>query len=227
MATQWVLDKVSDALAPTVSNAVASAGSFAGGAVNAVGASINSVGESINGTVRRYGDGVKDYGNGLLDWTKADGIRAATASNPLGLSAGTTGGKRQVTSGSFYKAPAANPSKTLMTTSKTAAPQKKVAAGTASKSTPVKKATTTGTTTKKAPAQPLKPVQRSAKTVHPNPGAIPSKKVATNGAAKAPASVAKKPTPVKAGAKPAPTAKKTSAPKPNYTAASNPLGLSF
>jgi hypothetical protein len=227
MATQWVLDKVSDALAPTVSNAVASAGSFAGGAVNAVGGSINSVGESINGTVRRYGDGVKDYGNGLLDWTKADGTRAATASNPLGLSAGTTGGKRQVTSGSFYKAPAANPSKTLMTSNKTAAPQKKTATGTANKSTPAKKAVASGTATKKAPAQPLKPVQRSAKTVHPNPGAIPSKKPVANGATKPPANGAKKPTPVKAGAKPVAAAKRASAPTPNSTAASNPLGLSF
>jgi hypothetical protein len=58
MATQWVLDKVSDALAPTVSRTVAGAGSYAGGAVSAIGGGINSVGEGINRTVRRYGDGV-------------------------------------------------------------------------------------------------------------------------------------------------------------------------
>src|ERR1700753_4396210 len=97
MATSWVLGKVSDALAPPVSSTVASAGSFAGGAVNAIGNSINGVGETINGSIRRYGDGVKDYGNGIMDWTSSDGVRAATASNPLGLSGGTTGGGAKVT----------------------------------------------------------------------------------------------------------------------------------
>eukprot|EP00249_Psilotum_nudum_P033002 c49351_g1_i1 orf=2-265(-) len=86
MATQWVLDKISGALAPTVSNAVSSAGGFAGGAVNAVGNSVNSVGQSINRTVSTYGNGVKDYGNSIMDWTSATGSRGTTAQNPLGLS---------------------------------------------------------------------------------------------------------------------------------------------
>ena len=136
MATQWVLDKVSDALAPTVSNAVASAGSYAGGAVSAVGNGINGVGEGISRSIKRYGDGVKDYGNGIMDWTSASTTRAQTASNPLGLSGGKGQGKTTVTSPRIYQAPAkSNASRTLMTTSKTA-PQKKIEGGTPKKALP-------------------------------------------------------------------------------------------
>ncbi|EXJ54051.1 hypothetical protein A1O7_09388 [Cladophialophora yegresii CBS 114405] len=249
MATQWVLGKVSEALAPTVSSTVSSAGSFAGGAVNALGNSINGVGETINGSIRRYGDGVKDYGNGIMDWTSADGLRAATASNPLGLSAGKTGGKRQVTGGGVYRAPPTTPtsanSKTLMTTSKTAAPQKKIEPGTPRKALPgppgakpagaVKKAAG-APPVKKPPTAPLKPVQNAAKTVTPNPGAMRKKPAeGVNGAAKPPgAAAAKKPTPVKpngsaAASKPlaTTTANKAKLPGPNPTRAANPLGLSF
>jgi len=125
MATNWVLGKVSDALAPTVASTVSTAGSFAGGAVSAVGSSINGVGAGINNSIRRYGDGAMDYGNSIRDWTKADGIRAQTASNPLGLASGAAGGKRGVTAPSIYSAPTKTPSKQLTTTSKTVAPQKK------------------------------------------------------------------------------------------------------
>jgi len=126
MATGWVLGKISDALAPTVSNVVGSAGSMAGGAVSAVGAGINGIGESINGSIRRYGDGAQDYGNAIKDWSRADAPRSQTASNPLGLSSGATGGKNKVTSPSMYTAPKPNPSKTLTTTGKSVSVQKKI-----------------------------------------------------------------------------------------------------
>ena len=90
MATSWIIGKVNDAIQPTIHSATSAAGSFAGGALNTVGNSINGVGASLNGTIRRYGDGINDYGNGVMDWAKADGPRAQTASNPLGLSSGTS-----------------------------------------------------------------------------------------------------------------------------------------
>ncbi|EXJ59445.1 uncharacterized protein A1O5_12070 [Cladophialophora psammophila CBS 110553] len=253
MATQWVLGKVSEALAPTVSSTVASAGAFAGGAVNAVGNSINGVGESINSTIRRYGDGVKDYGNGVMDWTQAAGPRAATASNPLGLSAGKTGGRRQVTSPQIYRQPVttpkSSPSKTLMTTNKTPAPQKKIEGGTPMKALPAPgpklsdaahKATAVATPAKKVASAPRKPVQSAVKTsTVPNPGAMRQHKQG-NGASKA-AGATKSPTTPNPGAmrrKPAddgnmkqPSSVKkvtpvkpntASAPKPTATAANRP-----
>jgi len=234
MATSWVLGKISDALAPTISSTVSSAGSFAGGAVNAVGNSINGVGETINGSIRRYGDGVKDYGNGIMDWTTADGVRSATASNPLGLSAGKTGGKRQVTAGGIYRAsPTSGASKTLMTTNKTAAPQKKIAGGTPQKALPapksagaVKKPGAAASPVKNAPSAPLKPVQNSVKATAPNPGAMRKKPGDTANKV-----AAKKPTPVKATPVKAtpvkPTTTKTKLPGANPTAGANPLGLSW
>jgi len=229
MATGWVLGKISEALAPTISSTVASAGSFAGGAVNAVGSSINGVGETINGTIRRYGDGVKDYGNGLLDWTAADGSRAPTASNPLGLSAGKTGGKRQVTGGGVYRAPVSTPtstaSKTLTTTSKTAAPQKKIAGGTPKKALPAPKS---AGPTKKAPSAPLKPVQNAAKTsTTPNPGAMRKPAGSATGGVKKPTAVKPVKPVAKPASKPTTTANKTKLPGPNPTAGANPLGLSW
>jgi len=224
MATQWVLGKVSDALAPTVSGAVSSAGSFAGGAVNAVGNSINGVGEGINHSIRRYGDGAKNYGNSIMDWTTAGAVRGQTASNPLGLSSNAAGGKRQVTSPQVYRAPPrANPSKTLTTTSKTSAPQKKIESGTPKKALPAP-----GPKPTSAVAQAKKNVSAApAKTGSgPNPGAMSKKPAGTTskptGAAKAPPSV-KKVTPVK------PSTATAARPKTqvNHTAAANPLGLNF
>lgn len=244
MATQWVLGKVSEALAPTVSGVVGTAGSFAGGAVTAVGSSINGVGEGINNSIRRYGDGVKDYGNAIMDWSKADGVRAPTANNPLGLSSGATGGKRQVTSPQLYRAPPkASASKTLMTTSKNAAPQKKIEGGTPRKALPAPGPKVNGAIKKSTSAAPA-PVQKhvssappkSASTVSktastPNPGAMrkkPGETAATKktGGATQPTAV-KKVTPVKPNG--------ASTPKPstrtnyggNHTAAANPLGLKF
>lgn len=245
MATQWVLGKVSEALAPTVSGVVSNAGSFAGGAVSAVGNSINGVGEGINYSIKRYGDGVKDYGNAIMDWTKADGVRAATANNPLGLSSGVTGGKRQVTSPQLYRAPPKNSaSKTLMTTSKAAAPQKKIEAGTPRKALPAPGPKPNGTVKKSTSAVPA-PVQKhvsaasstskSASTASkaastPNPGAMRKKPTETTskktGSTQQPGPV-KKPTPVKSNG--VSTSKPTNRPKAevNHTAAANPLGLKF
>jgi len=245
MATQWVLGKVSEALAPTVSGAVAGAGSFVGGAVNAVGNGINGVGESINSSIRQYGDGAKDYGNAIMDWTRADGIRAATAANPLGLSAPTTGGKRQVTNPHLYRPPAIN------SASKTATPQKKIEAAPARKALPApptagpkpmgaKKAPSAAAPAKKpVSAAPVKaslpkstPAPIKASTT-PNPGAFRKKAEdnkkpgTTNGAAKAANGVKK--TPVKASTASVP---KTTTPakqqfKLDQRAAANPLGLTF
>lgn len=113
MATSWILGKVSDAIQPTIQGACASAGSFAGGAMNYVGSSINGVGESINTNIRAYGDGAKDYGNSIMDWTAAPGLRAQTAGNPLGLSSTTGGGKSNATNPSIYRASAGSKRETM------------------------------------------------------------------------------------------------------------------
>ncbi|KAJ4524774.1 hypothetical protein HRR78_007957 [Exophiala dermatitidis] len=215
MATQWVLGKVSEALAPTVSS------------------------EGINNSIRRYGDGVKDYGNAIMDWSRADGIRAQTASNPLGLSAGVTGGKRQVTSPQVYRAPPkTSPSKTLM---KNATPQKKIEAGTPKMALPAP-GPKADAVTKKASSTVAAPVQKHVSAVTPkaptatktastpNPGAMRKKPVdATsnkNGGLKQTTSV-KKSTPVKSNGVTA--SKPANRPKVsgNPTAAANPLGLNF
>jgi len=200
MATGWVLGKISDALAPTVSNVVGSAGSMAGGAVSAVGAGINGVGQSINGSIRRYGDGAQDYGNAIKDWSRADAPRSQTASNPLGLSSGTAGGKSKVTSPSIYSAPRPTTGKSVPTQKKIADTPKK-SIGTV----PAKKPATTTASVKK-------PVNVSSK-----PGTGQMKSISP---ASRPASAVKKTTPtVKAS-----TVKPTQARAPTKSAA-NPLGL--
>jgi hypothetical protein len=103
---------IHNALAPTISSAVQTAGSVVGDAVGAVGNGINGIGESINSSIRHYGDGTKDYGNAIKDYTKAPGPRAATASNPLGLSTSVTGG-RHAFSQPMYRAPAPSQPKAL------------------------------------------------------------------------------------------------------------------
>src|SRR5271154_2057848 len=103
MATDWIMGTIHNAIAPTISSAVSTAGSFAGDAVSAVGSSVNGVGESINSTIRQYGNGTIDYGNAIKDYAKAPGARAATASNPLGLSSTSIGG-RNALGHSMYKA---------------------------------------------------------------------------------------------------------------------------
>ena len=228
MATDWVLGKVSDALAPTVSGVVSSAGGFAGGAVNAVGNSINGVGEGVNRYVRTCGDGAKDYGNAIMDWTKADGSRGATAANPLGLSSGTTGGKRAVTSPQVYSAPKSTPSKVLTTTSKSAAPQKKVGSAPGSKAGG-KAAGTKSIKKEAAPANAPagKPSSGS------NPGAMrrpaadqkkPVQKTASTATSqKKSISAASKP--ASAAPKPAAAAKPQQAYQGSSKMAQNPLGL--
>lgn len=211
MATQWILGKVSDAVAPVVSGAVSSAGGFAGGAINAVGNGVNSVGEGFNRTVKTYGDGVKDYGNSVMDWTSATSVRGATAANPLGLTGSTTSGKRSTTSPSEYYAPKQTPNKT-------ATPQKEVGAA------PTKKA---------LPAPQPKPAAKS-QPAKSQPAKTQPAKTTTN-AAKKPSATGKKtisPS-AKPGPRTAPKAAPASAPKPaqksNYgtpKTASNPLGLS-
>lgn len=193
MATNWVLGKISDALAPTVSGAVSSAGSFAGGAVNAVGNSINGVGDSINQSIRTYGDGAKDYGNAIMDWTKADGYRSSTANNPLGLAGGSTSGKRAVTSPQVYHPPKSSAQK-LMTTNKsvTTGTQKKVV------DAPVKKALPSS-------SQP-KPVKKATtQAIKPPPTGLPkapANKIPTGGN---PGAMRRKPDAAKTTSKPATT----------------------
>jgi len=201
MATGWVLGKISDALAPTVSNVVGSAGAMAGGAVSAVGAGINGVGESINGSIRRYGDGAKDYGNAIKDWSSADAPRSQTASNPLGLSAGTAGGKSKVTSPSIYSAPKPATIKSASTQKKIADTPKKPAG-----MAPAKKPVTTTTASVKKPVNALsKPGIGQMKSISP---------------ASRPASAIKKTTPVVKAS----SGKPTNARAPTKSAA-NPLGL--
>jgi hypothetical protein len=197
MATQWVLDKVSDAIKPTINGAVSSAGGFAGGAVNAVGTSINGVGASINRTISGYGNGIMDYGNNVMDWTSATGSRAATAYNPLGLSGNASSGKRGTTSPSIYSPPAQTkkstnatakkalpaPTSTKKAVPKTNGAKAPVAKSTAAKPTPVKPGVNPGAL--KKPAGGAKPVAVGGpkKTISPaskpaakKPAATPAKK---------------------------------------------------
>lgn len=234
MATQWVLDKISDALAPTVSSGVATAGSFTGGAISAVGNSINGVGEGINRSIKRYGDGVMDYGNGVMDWTSASGGRAQTAGNPLGLSSGSSQGKNMVTSPRIYRSqPSSNASKTMMTTNKTANTQKKIEGvqpkkalpGPGANSTVKKPVGANGGAAVVKRTETKAPVTRpgAGTTLNtPNPGAM---KKATS---KPGAGPTKKAAPVKASTASVP---KTTTARPqskvNHTAAANPLGLSY
>lgn len=231
MATQWVLGKVSDALAPTVSGAVSSAGAYAGGAFSFVGNAINGVGEGINNSIRRYGDGTKDYGNAIMDWTAAPAPRSQTASNPLGLAGGRALGKTSVTNPSVYYAPSKPVSETLMTTSKTA-PQKRIEGGTPKKALPAPglRPTTVATAKKNASVAP-KSVAPTKTATTPNPGAMrkkPAEITKATPAPKQPGSV-KKVTPVKPSTASAP---KTTTParqkvQGNATVAANPLGLKF
>ncbi|MCJ1254806.1 hypothetical protein MMC24_002622 [Lignoscripta atroalba] len=95
--TAWIMNTVSGYVDGFVSNAVAGAGSFAGDVVGGVGNGINGMGQSVEYSIRRYGDATKDYGNAIKDWTKADGVRQGTATNPLGLTDSWTGGKSALT----------------------------------------------------------------------------------------------------------------------------------
>ncbi|KIV98012.1 hypothetical protein PV10_01706 [Exophiala mesophila] len=218
-------------------NGVATAGSYTGGAISAVGNSINGIGEGINRSIKRYGDGVLDYGNGVMDWTSATGSRAQTASNPLGLSSGTTQGKRMVTSPQVYRAsqPSSNASKALMTTNKTVNSQKKIEGGQTKKALPGPGATSAGkkqvatgsrgapTTVKKTETKaPVKKPAVGTKSNTPNPGAMRQSNT------KPGAGTTRKAAPVKASTASVP---KTSIAKPqgkiNHTAAANPLGLSY
>lgn len=222
MATQWVLDSISNALAPTVSNAVSSAGGFAGGAVNAVGNSVSGVGESINRTIRTYGDGVKDYGNSIMDWTSASDTRGATAQNPLGLSGTKTAGKRTVTSPSMYYPPSTS-KKTTGPPAKKAAPAPNKSNG-AKKSLPPPKAGAKSTPAKA-------PVGKNGGGA--NPGAMrrsADQPKPVQKAVQKPISAASKPAPKPAASKQAaankPDAHKTST-YMSSKAASNPIGISF
>jgi len=73
---------------------VAGVGNVAGGAVNGVGNGVSGagrgVGNSVTNASRGWADGVRSYGNAIKDSTGAAGPRAATGSNPLGIS-GTKG----------------------------------------------------------------------------------------------------------------------------------------
>ncbi|KAI1612587.1 hypothetical protein EDD37DRAFT_625263 [Exophiala viscosa] len=242
MATQWVLGKVSDALAPTISNTVSSAGSFAGGAVNAVGNTINGVGEGINGSIKRYGDGVKDYGNAVMDWTGAGAVRAGTAANPLGLSANKAGGKVAVTSPSIYAPPKSTPSQKMLTTSKTTGTpmgQKKIAGAPQKKALPAPGPTPVGAKKVTGAGAPVKKAVSAApaKTpTHPNPGALRKAPAATTAKTNGVTGAAKKVTAVKPSTatatkttipKSTTTGRATTASRGNPTAAANPLGLAF
>lgn len=228
MATNWVLDKISGALQPTIQSTVSTAGSYAGGALNTVGNGINGIGQSINGTVKRYGDGVRDYGNGVMDWANAPGTRGQTASNPLGLSSGKTGGKSSVTSPSIYSAPAISKprpkqvaAKPSASTGKATQAQKKIAGA------PVKKTAPTGTPRAVNASQVKKTtIAASAKPQSASKGTgTVGSRTAVKPAGK-PTAVAKSTggfSPVRASTT---KAKPSSVSNPGKVGGSNPLGLS-
>jgi len=202
MGDNWISRVIVNAVSAPVANAVASAGTFAGGAVGGVGNAINGVGRGIENGIRYYGDGVKDYGNAIQDWTKAGGTRQGTASNPLGLSGTPISGKLAFTGGGKSKpAPSKSPQKTINGST----PQKQLPGPVAKKSTPAK-----------APA--TKPATSKALTAKPN-GSKAASKPTSKGVR-----VSAESRPAKAMPKP-----RTSAPRESYgagsTQASNPLGL--
>lgn len=108
-----------------VNSGIATAGNYAGGAVDAAGKSVSGAGRgvgkryhprpffpylpttannppdypSITNASNSAGGSASDYGNAVKDWTKASGPRTQTAKNPLGTSGGSYGGKKVVTGG--------------------------------------------------------------------------------------------------------------------------------
>lgn len=71
--------------------------------------------DSIANTSRGWGDMVREYGNSIKDMTGADGSRATTKGNPLGLTTGAAGGAASMasrpgyTGGAVKKGSASNP----------------------------------------------------------------------------------------------------------------------
>jgi len=92
----FITDTINNYLNSIVSGAMSTAGGVAGDVVGGVGNSINGVGRAVEGHIRYYGDGARDYGNAIKDWTGAPGMREATATNPLGLTDTSSGGKNSL-----------------------------------------------------------------------------------------------------------------------------------
>lgn len=84
-------------LARTANAATAGIGNFAGGIVQAAGNGVAGAGKgagaSVTNTSRTWGDTVRNYGNYIKDVSGAQGSRAPTGQNPLGLSSTPTGAK--------------------------------------------------------------------------------------------------------------------------------------
>ncbi len=237
MATGWVLNKVSEALAPTVSNIVSTAGGVAGDVVCGVGNSINGVGDSISSTIRRYGDAAKNTGNGLKDFTGATGGRAATATNPLGLSDSKVGGRLAITNPSVPKPidrqSAASASSRKGLPSPASAGFKSSTAATVKPSTASPKPRPSPLNISKSPALPSTgKALGSAKGSAPSP-ALPSTGKALNSAKNFASSPASKISPYKSPSTPAKTSPNTKkvtysarpTVKGNTAEAKNPLGL--
>lgn len=114
-----------------VDTTIAGVGSTVGGAINGVGDGISAtgrnVGDGIAGAAGGYGSYVNDTANYVRDATGAGGVRAGSASNPIGLTrdkdAARSGGMPKYTP---YKAP---PSSTSSTKAIGAPPNPKAATG--------------------------------------------------------------------------------------------------
>lgn len=185
-----IANGVTSAIQPGIS----AAGDFAGGAVSSVGSGINGFGESVNGYVRRYGTGVQEYGNSIRDWTGAEGPRAQTAANPLGLSSSKAGGKYGVTSPSLPPAlqrssstPAAPQKKSIGAGAKR--PGQKAIAGTPKKS-PLDSKPAATSTNRSAPGA-AKSNSAAAKSGGVNPAKGPNSNKVTVSAASKPSSLNK------------------------------------
>ncbi|KAF2750899.1 hypothetical protein M011DRAFT_464708 [Sporormia fimetaria CBS 119925] len=104
-------------LAKTANAATTGISNFAGGIITAAGNGVAGAGkgaaDSVANTTASWGSMVRDYGNSIKDATGARGSRAATATNPLGLS-GTSAGAKTAFRGrpgnaSYGKGSASNP----------------------------------------------------------------------------------------------------------------------
>ena len=184
----------------TVDTVIAGAGATVGGAIQGVGDGISmtgrNIGDGIAGAAAGYGNYVNDSANYVRDATGAPGIRAGSASNPLGLTRNKEAAKLTgMPKYAPYKAPAgqkaitAAPPRTLAPSSKQRSLASTNAANIARAQAQQRReaaaagANKTGTVTGK-------PAQKTGGTVTGKPAAKPASTAAAN-----------KPTPTATGAK--------------------------
>ncbi len=185
-----------------VDTTIAGAGATVGGAIQGIGDGISqtgrNVGDSIAGAASGYGNYVNDSANYVRDATGAPGVRAGSASNPLGLTRNKDAAK--MTGMPKYSAPNKGGQKTIA-----AAPAQKTIG-------PSEKQRSLASTNAANLARAQAAKRREATTAGQNKtGTVTGKPAAkkAGGTAKPAAAAAKKPAPASGKPSPAQGAKKT------------------